>query len=558
MMLPLLAAVALGQGSISNQSLRPQYRWVYAQTNLQVAANVDKLIDLMHRAKSDGYNGLVIADTKLQRLRLVPDFYFTNAKRLIDAAKEDRMDLIPAVFPVGYADGMLGNDPNLVEGQPVRNAPFLMHDGFANLVPNPAETLKNGGLEEANGNTIGSMGFQDSPGTSSFVDTQFKHGGNQSLRFSNMTPGSNYRLMQAAPVTPHRQYHLEAWVKTDGVDRPGNFAMRVFDDQMRLLETQDVHIEPTQDWTREEVTFNSADSKVARIYLGLWDGNKGTFWLDDVKLEEMGLVNVIRRDSCPVKVRGEDGTVYAEGVDYATIVDPRMGTVPWPGAYEIFHAPPPIKRLPGSRIKEGEKLLVDFDAALITTDHQVAICLSDPKTYQIEQDEANRNEALFHPRGFFMSHDEIRAGNWDDSCQTHGLDAGALLAENARKSFDAIQEAHPGAEVYVWSDMFDPFHNAHKDYYNFRGDLTGSWKGLPKNVVVVDWYYDARKKDMPFFAGLGHKQILAGYYDHDPTEIRRWLDDAKDVEGVVGVMYTTWVGNYNDLEKFAQAAWGGK
>ena len=74
----------------------------------------------------------------------------------------------------------------------------------------------------------------------------------------------------------------------------------------------------------------------------------------------------------------------------------------------------------------------------------------------------------------------------------------------------------------------------------------------------MDWYYDARKKDMPFFAGLGHKQILAGYYDHDPTEIRRWLDDAKDVKGVVGVMYTTWVGNYDDLEKFAQAAWGGK
>src|ERR1051326_6353865 len=29
----------------------------------------------------------------------------------------------------------------------------------------------------------------------------------------------------------------------------------------------------------------------------------------------------------------------------------------------------------------------------------------------------------------------------------------------------------------VWSGMFDPFHNAVKDYYLVRDDLTGSWEG---------------------------------------------------------------------------------
>ncbi len=557
MVLTILAAVAFRQSTIGNQTVRPRYRWVYVASNLQIAANVDKVIDLMRRAKGIGYNGIVLADSKLQRLAGVPDFYFTNAKRLIAACRADGMEIIPCVFPIGYAEGMLANDPNLVEGQPVRNAPFLVHNGLADLVPNPAETYKNGGMEQAIGDRVSGMGFQDAIGTSSFIDTQFKHSGSQSLRFSNLTPGANYRIEQEVPVTPHRQYHVAAWVKTDGIDRTGNFAMRVFDPQMHSLTTQEVHIKPTQDWTRVEVTFNSSDSTAARIYLGLWDGNKGTFWIDDVKLEEVGLLNVIRRDSCPVHVRSEDGTTYAEGTDYAQIADARMGNIPWPGAFEVYHAPYPIRILPGSRIKEGQKLLVDFDHALITADNQVAVCMSDPKTYEVERDEAKRIEALFHPNGFFMSHDEIRAGNWDDSCQAHGLDAGALLAENALKSFNILRAAHPGAEVYVWSDMFDPFHNAHKDYYNFRGDLAGSWKGLPAGVVVVDWYYAARAKDMPFFAGLGHRQILAGYYDHDPTEIRTWLNDAKKVKGVVGVMYTTWVGNYSDLEKFATAAWGG-
>lgn len=547
-MLSLVAAFAF-----SLQQTQLNYRWVYVMSNLQVEDNVNKAIDLMKRAKADGYNGIVISDTKMQRLASVPDWYFKNAKKLVDACKDEHMDLIPCVFPVGYADGMLGNDPNLVEGQPVKGATFVVHGSEAQLLPNPAETYRNGGMEEAKGNQVAAMGYQD-PGM--IVDAQVKHGGNQSLRLENMARGSNYRVVQDVPVTPHHLYHLSAWVKTQDLDRPGNFAMRALDSQIRGLTTQDVQVKPTQGWTELHVTFNSGDSKVAKIYIGLWDGSKGTLWLDDVRLEEVGLLNVIRRPSCPVTVRSEDGTTFEEGKDYAKISDPKMGKVPWPGSFEVYHPAPAIQILPGSRIRDGQRLLVDFDHALITAANQVGICMSDPKTYEVERDEAKRIEQLFHPRGFFMSHDEIRAGNWDTACQTHGLDAGALLAENARKSFDAVEAAHPGAEVYVWSDMFDPFHNAHKDYYNFRGDLAGSWKGLPKRTIMVDWYYDARKKDMPFFAEQGHEQILAGYYDHNPSEIRTWLNDSKGIKGVVGVMYTTWVGNYADLEKFASAAWG--
>ena len=62
---------------------------------------------------------------------------------------------------------------------------------------------------------------------------------------------------------------------------------------------------------------------------------------------------------------------------------------------------------------------------------------------------------------------------------------------------------------------------------------------------------------MEFFSSLGCKQILAGYYDGPPDSIKAWLSDGAKVKGIAGVMYTTWVGNYNDLEAFAKAAWGG-
>jgi hypothetical protein len=48
--------------------------------------------------------------------------------------------------------------------------------------------------------------------------------------------------------------------------------------------------------------------------------------------------------------------------------------------------------------------------------------------------------------------------------------------------------------------------------------------------------------------------VLAGYYDHDPAQIKEWLKSAAKVKGVVGVMYTTWQNKFDDLEAFAKYA----
>ena len=99
--------------------------------------------------------------------------------------------------------------------------------------------------------------------------------------------------------------------------------------------------------------------------------------------------------------------------------------------------------------------------------------------------------------------------------------------------------------------MFDPHHNAVKDYYLVHGDLAGSWNGLDKNIIFVNWNFDKRDQSLKFFADLGHKQVIAGYYDDDVANTRKWLDSAAKVNGVVGIMYTTWKHNYDDLERFA-------
>lgn len=552
----LAAALLAGHGQASNL----KYRWVYVQTNLQVKENVDKLKELMARAKKDGYNGIVLADSKLERLATVPDWYFTNAAEVQKTAKDLGLEIIPCVFGVGYAAGMLSNDVNLAESMPVRGAEFVVKGGQAQLVPDPAAVFKNGGFEESQGDKFPGMGFQDSIGTSTFADHGVHHSGSTSLRMTNPIVGApgagNCRVMQEIAVKPHRQYHLSAWIKTENFDSNGDVWMRTLDPNGKSLSDQSLGVKRTQDWTRHDVVFNSGENTKVLAYVGVWGGKNGNLWLDDVTFEEVGLLNVVRRPACPVTVKGEDGTAYQEGKDYEPIVDPKMGNVPWPGGYEVYHESPAIKLTPATRIKEGQHLRVDFNHAVMTSDGQVAICLSDPKTYTLMADQAKRVEALFHPKGFFMSHDEIRVGNWCDLCQSRNLTAGQILAENVRKSVDMIESAHKGAETYVWSDMFDPNHNAVDNYYLTRGTLANSWLGLPKRTVVVNWYFGKRKTSLPFFSKLGYSQVLAGYYDADPKDIRTWLDDAKGLQGINGVMYTTWQGNYSGLEQFAKYAWG--
>jgi hypothetical protein len=65
-------------------------------------------------------------------------------------------------------------------------------------------------------------------------------------------------------------------------------------------------------------------------------------------------------------------------------------------------------------------------------------------------------------------------------------------------------------------------------------------------------YTSSRLDSLPHFADFGHRQILAGYYDGQVDRIDGWLEDAGKIQGVVGVMYTTWQHRYDDLEAFSK------
>jgi hypothetical protein len=106
--------------------------------------------------------------------------------------------------------------------------------------------------------------------------------------------------------------------------------------------------------------------------------------------------------------------------------------------------------------------------------------------------------------------------------------------------------------------MFDPMHNAVDYFYAVNGTLAGSWKGLDKDVGIVNWHGGLKGKNCRFFADLGLRQILSGYYDSDEdgAGIAEWLANVRGVPGIVGAMYTTWEDKYGAMQVWAKKGWG--
>ncbi|MCA1595887.1 MAG: hypothetical protein LC772_05635, partial [Chloroflexi bacterium] len=174
-------------------------------------------------------------------------------------------------------------------------------------------------------------------------------------------------------------------------------------------------------------------------------------------------------------------------------------------------------------------------------------------------DEVVQANKLLHPGAFFMEHDELRVINQCALCQSKHMTPGELLAWNIHKSAGIIRSIRPDAEIWVWSDMFDPYHNAVDHFFAVNGPLAGSWKGLDKGIGIVNWNGGGLAKDCAFFASLGLKEILSGYYDgdEDGSGIANWLAVTRNIPGIVGAMYTTWEDQYNPMDVWAKKAWNG-
>ena len=548
-------------GLTPSPKVDPGQRWVFSFCNFANVKTNEEKTALVKQAKAAGYTAIKISDTKFSKLHLTDDKYKLAVQAFRKLCKDEGLKLVVSVGAFGYCETFLSHDPNLAEGQPVRKAQFVVKDG--KLVPSDdTPKLVNGSFEDLKGAEPAGWDMSKANGKV-FIDDQTKTDGKVCIRMQDIgsdAQGGQARVMQKVKVRPWCYYILSAKSKTEGFT--GKDVRMFVTGQSGWLNYANMIPKKDDDWKTVYSAFCSQDDTEVTLSVGAWEGKAGKIWFDDVKIQPGGFVNVIRRDSLPLTVTSEDGkTTYVEGKDFSKVVDPLFMMDPNPGYFTIGHVQPAVTVPAGSALKEGQRVLASYHFAIESgKPMQMNVCMAEPGVYKYLTEEVQWMKDNVDPDMYFMGYDEMRAGGYDDSCVKSGKTPGQLLAESVARMTAIIKKIDPGKPISTWSDMFDPTHNANPNTKQFymvkgKGPWAGAWEGLSSDILIVNWRQN-KPEALKFFGERGNQQILAGYYDKDPSRIIDWLTTARDlkVPGVVGVMYTTWKNSYKDLKAYCDLA----
>jgi hypothetical protein len=177
--------------------------------------------------------------------------------------------------------------------------------------------------------------------------------------------------------------------------------------------------------------------------------------------------------------------------------------------------------------------------------------MAEPALYEIWDHEARMLMETLQPQRVLLNMDEVRMGGTCEACR--GRNMGELLGECITRQVQILRRYNPDVTCYAWSDMLDPHHNAHGDYYLVEGDFTGSWNHVPRDLVIAVWGGKPRPQSLQFFSEQGFSTLVACYYDADDlVNVQGWLDTARDTPRVRGFMYTPWQKKYTLLPGFGK------
>ncbi|MFN7997548.1 MAG: carbohydrate binding domain-containing protein [Bryobacteraceae bacterium] len=546
----IIAAVLLICGTVTclpaedRKKIYPE-RWTYAGARFGSDQELAQLEEVARTSAQHGMTAVVLSG--MDRISLANAAYLARLAKFKEFCDGLHLEIIPAGFKTGYGGSILSHDPNLAEGLAVEGALFVAGKTEARFVPDSPARLANSGFEEFKGDRANGFQEQDQPGHRSFVDRSVFHSGKASLRLENFgeTAAGVARVQQEIRVTPNRCYRISAWVKTEGAEPGTLFSLKAFTADHRDLSPFEPPLAPTGGWTKVTTAFNSWYADRIFLNAGVFEGVRGKVWVDDLAIEEVGLMNVIRRDGTPLQVRDEKtGTIYKEGQDFAPVRDAKLD-------FQWEHEMPVIRLQAGGRIHPGARLRVDYYHGTTIYRDQVVACPSEPRVDAIWRQQFPLVEKYVAPRKYLLELDEMRAMNRCEACRRRNMGAAEMVGDVMNRVYRMVREFNPKAGVYVWSDMFDPNHNAVEQYYLVNGDLRDTVKYLPKDTGVVCWYYEKRRASLDFFSKLGFHTIGAAYYDADDLENPKgWLDALAETPGAEGIMYTTWSSKYKLLGAF--------
>ncbi len=517
---------------------------------------------LIDRALESGYTGIVLWCGSIDLLgdAWTPFETEDRIRDLLKYAASKHLKVVVEAGPFSNSVNALRTNPNWAESQRIVGAQFQVDSSRTHLeLVNSFPGLVNPGFESED------EWFQLHDSNTS-LDPHTSHGGRSAAAIENAR--GNARFRQRIMLKPWRQYHIRVFFKSQNFGGFSQLEILSASDSTKIPFNAAIRANGSHDWTELNYAFDSQDTTDAYLYFGVWGGNSGTIWFDDVQLEETSLIYVTRRPGTPLTVYDpkNPNLVYREKSDFNQVMDPRMAeTHPFTDSY---HQPPTITLPRNTHLSAHQIVAIDYYSAFpIPQTDSVSMCLTDPGVAEWLKRNAHGIKKVLPPgAGVLVGYDEIRQMNSCGSCRAKKMSAGELLAWNVGQTSTTFHSAIPGAQLFTWSDMFDPYHNAVDKYYYVEGTLAGSWKGLPPDMTIMNWNLDHLKESLNFFSGSDrrqgnrYQQIIAGYYDNGngASDARDELAKAAAIPGINGLMYTTWDGNYSQLESYAsgaKAAW---
>ncbi|MBI5308036.1 MAG: carboxypeptidase regulatory-like domain-containing protein [Planctomycetes bacterium] len=524
------------------------YRLFYVSSKLDNDGEVGKVCSVVRSAAGAGFNGMVFSSPGLERLGVEFSGYAKRLKEVASVCKENNIEIIPMVFSLNSDDSTVFHDKNLVEGLPVKDAPFIVWNGDAVLVPDQSVRFPNGGFEDYVGDQIKLYQLQDVAVQVIFADKSVHKEGKASLRFEKQEQdaGTKGYVAQEVRVKPYRSYKVTFWVKTEGLRPATSFLPQVHGKDSRILMELNPVLQPDGEWRKMTFGFNSCDNTTVKIYLGLSNWVSGKLWIDDLSIEEAAPLNVLSRPGTPTVVRNKKtGTIYEDAYDFAPIVDSKMN-------FRFDHEEPLVKIIPNSSIKDDDRLLISFYQGIALHESQVTFCMSEPKLYEIWRSQAHAIHEAIAPNKYFLNVTQVRAGGTCEACKQRGISMAQILGDCITRQMSIVRELNPNAEVFIWSDMLDDNHNARNNFYLVDGDLTGSWNYIPKDLIIACWYHKLRNESMHHFSSRGFKTLACVNSDKGADEIRDWLQVMKKTPDTNGAMYTSFENDYTKLASFGR------
>ena len=523
------------------------YRFVFVSNFLRSDGDVEQLRTMMQRSADAGYSGIVLR-SNLDRIGYQDEVFLQRLEAVRQMRDDIGIEVVPLVFSSGHGNVLLHNDRNLAAAVPVQDQRYVARDGVLELAPDFTVSIENPGFEQREADRAPGVRFQDRPGESTIVDNTVARTGRGSLRFENFDGAQRRfaRAMYDVAVQPRRTYRFRLWVKTDGIQaRTFQLQVRAAGGE-RVLNTFVPNVAATADWQQVEVGFNTLDHDHVLLYAGVWAGDSGRFWIDDVSVVEEGPINILRRDGAPVTVRGADGREYVEGKDYARVIDKKLN-------YGFDHVAPAIEVPAGSAIVDGAEVFVSYYQGVGIRHSQMAVCFSEQRVYELQAEVVDLLEKHLRPKHYFISADEIRQGGWCQACEERGIPTGQIIGEGVRSQVGIIRERNPDAEVFVWGDMFDPSSNAHDNFFLTKGDLAGSWESLPLDAIMVVWVPNNKEASLRHFEQNGFRTMASTFGDRGGIdELLQWTGELAKCDKACGLMYTTWRDNYSNVESFGE------